>query len=87
MMYSDAEMARTYGPADTIKFSRGRVIMTAEAADGFAYGLVVKDRETGRYRRASQDSGHETATINEAKLCARLRAGASIPSLWSSSRR
>jgi hypothetical protein len=61
--------------------------MTAEAAERFAFGLVVKDKATGLYRRACLDTGGETAIFNEAKLNERLRAGsAGAPASWASSR-
>lgn len=85
--YSAAEMERTYQPGETMTFARGRFVMTVETARRFAYGLVVLDRETGMYRRASFDPGLETMTINEAKLREQMRTGNYRASRWVSSRR
>lgn len=73
--YTDAEMARRYEPGETIRFSRGAYVFTAEKAHSFTYGLVELDRETGKYRRASPDPGLETMMIREALLRDQLRAG------------
>jgi hypothetical protein len=43
-------------------------------------------KQSGKYRRANSDPGHETAIINEAKLRDRLKAGAYASSPWSPSR-
>lgn len=88
MYYSEAELKRLYKPGETMHFSRGRVVMTAETAERFAYGLVTLDRGTGCYRRASLDSGSETAIINAAKYAERMKAAgpSSMPSAWSSRR-
>jgi len=84
MLYSTEERSRTYGLTDIMRFSRGRFIMTPVDAERLSYGLVIKDRETGRYRRACYGPEEETGLINAAKLKGQL--GGHMPSPWSSSR-
>jgi hypothetical protein len=84
--YTTTVMERRYQPGERMAFSNGYTVMTAEAAALFSHDLVELDRETRLYRRVHSDPGLETAIINEAKLRDRLKAGASAPSPWSSSR-
>jgi len=85
--YTEREMALTYAPAEIMRFAKGSTIMTPETAERLTWGLVTKDRQTGRYRRACPDTGSERAIIAEAKEAERLRAGAVAgPSAWSARR-